>query len=226
MPINVLILEADQDSAIQIQTIVENLQCNVVGIASDSKTACRIAQENPIDLLIGDIPSRKAQETIERCRTLQQQQHFGIILVANTADTRSIEQLSLLEIRGYLIKPIHQENLEALINYSIFKRPIAEDECYFFDSIYCYCLKCATLFQEKDAIPLNEKEHRLMLALVELGGAPLSHKVMEYKVWGDKTISPNTRRQFIHRFKAKVPFFPLKVIRGLGYRIEEVPQEV
>ncbi len=225
MTTNVLILEADQEIAIQIQTIAESLKCSVLGIAPDGKTACRIAKKSPIDLLVGDILSDDAHETIERCRTLQQRQHFGIILVANTADTQSIRQLSLLDIHGYLIKPIHRENLEALIHLAIFKRSVVEDECYFFDTVYCYCLKCTTLFQDNEAIVLNEKEQRLILALIECSGAVLTYEVMEHRIWVGEAVLPNARRQFIYRFRSKVPYFPIKLVKGLGYCIQKSNDE-
>ncbi len=221
MSINILILEPDKKTAIQIQTIAKSLNCYIVGMASDSKTACRIAKKSPIDLFIGDILSGDTQEAIEGCRILQQQQGFSIILVADGADTQAIKQLSPLKINGYLIKPIHLENLKALIRIAIFRKTVAEDECYFFDDVYCYCLKCANLFQDRDTVVLNKKEHRLMLALVECSGALLSHEVMKQRVWGEETVSPSARRQFIHRFRSKAPYFPLKLVKGLGVLYRE-----
>ncbi len=226
MSINVLILEPDKKAAIEIQSIAENLNCHITGMVSDSKTACQIAKENPIDLFIGDILSGDTPEAIERCRLLQQQQDFSIILLADSADAQTIKQLSPLKINGYLIRPTHLENLKALIRIVIFRKTTEDNECYFFDSIYCYCLKRATLFQDKDAVVLNEKEHRLMLALVECAGALLSHQVMEHRVWEGKAISPGVRRQFIYRFRCKAPYFPLKLVKGLGYCIEKIEEEI
>lgn len=225
MSINVLILEPDKKAAIEIQTIAESLNCHIVGMVSDAKTACQIAKKSPIDLFIGDILSGDTPEAIERCRVLQQQQDFSIILVADGADTQAIKQLAPLKINGYLIKPIHLENLKALIRITIFRKSISDDECYFFDSVYCYCLKCTTLFQDKDTVVLNEKEHRLMLALIECDGALLSYEVMEHRIWEGEAVLPNARRQFIHRFRSKVPYFPMKLVKGLGYCIEKVEEK-
>jgi len=40
------------------------------------------------------------------------------------------------------------------------------------------------------------------------------------RIWGESPIDGNTRRQLVYRFKQKAPYFPLKLVKGFGYRIE------
>lgn len=65
-----------------------------------------------------------------------------------------------------------------------------------------------------------------MLSFVECDGALLSHEMMEQKIWERETISPSARRQFVHRFRSKAPYFPMKLVKGLGYCIEKAEDEI
>ena len=220
MPVNTLILEPDKEISAQIHRVARSVECDIVGLASNTDEACYIAHNNPIDLLVGDILSEKESESIQRCRALQSQQHFSIILVTDTVESQILEKLAFLEFVGYLTKPINEENLKVLIFIAKFRKSTQKtQERYSFDDTYTYCFVCATLFRDENSVEMTLREHRLILALIESDGELLPYDVMEHKVWQGEQISLATRRQFIHRFRSKVPYFPLRLVKGLGYRI-------
>jgi two-component system response regulator QseB len=71
---------------------------------------------------------------------------------------------------------------------------------------------------------LSNKEFAILIALLEIPGAPLSKSQLEEKLYGwDDSTQSNTIEVFIHGLRKKLGSKWIKNIRGLGYFIPKIP---
>jgi two-component system OmpR family response regulator/two-component system response regulator QseB len=122
---------------------------------------------------------------------------------------------------GYLVKPFREDELETMITLSMIKSQTQSAQArYVIDEDYSYCYKTQKLLLDGKEVPLTTSENKLLLALIRANGAPVSHEILDYELWNGGLVGESTRRQLIHRLRQKAPNFPIKPVKGMGYKLE------
>ncbi len=223
MTLNILIVEDEKIVALHISRVVRRLGHSVSGVYPTGAPAVSAAQREGCDLLITDIRIDGEPDGIETAATIRKMCGCAVIFVTAYRDMQTLRRAAEIEHEGYLVKPFREEELETLLQLAAIRRRDngAPHRKTSIDAVYTYCRECRTLFQNDDPVDLTEKEHRLLRALLATPDGMLPHGRLDEAVWGDSPVDANARRQLVHRFKRKAPFFPLELVKGVGYRLQK-----
>ncbi len=221
MNLKILIIEDETIVALHIKKTVTMLGHTVIKIVKNSTDALVIAKKSKINLMISDINIQGDVDGVECCKTLQKLYNIPVIFITAYRDAITLEKASHVDFIGYLVKPFREDELETLIQLAILKYGLlTKQDRYVICDRYSYCYNTDELFFNNDKIELTKKENKLLLSLIEANGSVVFYSTLEYKVWEGKQVSESSRRQLVHRFKQKLPHFPLELAKGFGYKLK------
>lgn len=220
MSLHILIIEDKTITALHIKQTVEDAECKVVAIVKNAKDAMQIAKENRIDLIISDINIEGDLDGIECCEMLQKEYSIPTIFLTAYRDANTLKRASTVEFVGYLVKPFRDDELQMMIELATYKYKLQEkiDRCII-SNTYSYSFKTKELYHHSSKIDLTAKETSFINLLTKQANSTISYAIMEEKVWDKKQTTEGTRRQFVRRFKQKLPNLPLELIKGIGYKL-------
>jgi two-component system response regulator QseB len=178
------------------------------------------------DLMILDLclPDYSGLELIRAIRNQNNKIPIIIITAKDTIQDRIIGLDAGAD--DYLIKPFSLHELLARFR-AIFRRlggrsdPLIE--------YYGLTLNPKTFeaMLDDETHKLSNKEFAILLALLEVPGAPLSKSQLEEKLYGwDDSTQSNTIEVFIYGLRKKLGSNWIKNIRGLGYFIPKIPSNI
>jgi DNA-binding response OmpR family regulator len=221
MKLKVLIIEDESIVALHIKKTVIVSGHSVVNIAKNSSEALEYAKNTRADLVISDINIDGDIDGIECCKILQSKYNIPVVFVTAYRDIETLRKASEVDFIGYLVKPFREDELETMINLVVLKYGfISEKAKYVINDIYSYCYKTGELFYNDNPVELTKKEQGLLLSLIEANGSVISYSTLEHSIWQGEQVGDGARRQLLYRFKQKAPNFPIKLLKGLGYKLE------
>lgn len=221
MKLNVLIIEDDIIVAMHIEKSVQQFGHHVVGVARSADEAFKIAENNTIDLVLSDIQIEGNIDGIECSKKLRSLYAVPVIIISAYNDMQTLMNATSLEFAGYLIKPFREEELKTLLDLIVIRQKngmVVKKE--FIGNGYEYSIEHQTLYFHGEIMELTQKEHQFLKALLKSNGAILSYVQFANYIWDGEDVSDEARRQLVYRFKQKLPEFPLKLIKGIGYKLE------
>lgn len=217
----VLIIEDDSIVAMHIRETVQGHGHEVIGVAKNAERALEIAEKNHPDLIISDINIEGEEDGIACSKQLQKTYHSKVILISAYNDMATLKNASTLDFIGYLIKPFREDELLTLIDLIVLKGKTEEtDKREKIDQLYSYCFHHQTLYREDDVIELTQKENSFLEALINANGAIVPYEHFSHIIWDGEEVSDEARRQLVYRFRQKLPDFPFKLVKGMGYKLE------
>lgn len=218
--INILLIEDDTLISMQLENLVSSLGHTVVKNIKNSQEILETKFDTQIDLIISDIRIEGDLDGISTSKILLDKYGIPVIFLTAYKDIETLQKASTVDYAGYLVKPFREDELTALINLTILKynlpklhlRVTINDE-------YSYCMKTNELFFNDKTISLTKSEITFLQLLINAKGEIVTYETIENSIWGNNSVSNETRRQLIYRFKQKVPKLPLKLEKGVGYRL-------
>lgn len=215
-----MIIEDDSIVALHIKETVESRGHHIIGVAKRAKDALDIAQKEKPDLVISDINIEGEIDGIDCCKRLQKAHSCLVILISAYNDMATLKSASSLDFLGYLIKPFREDELLTLLDLVVLRD---EEEVVLIrekiDEVYSYCSRQYTLYKHEEVIELTQKENSFMEALIKANGAIVPYDHLAYLIWDNEVVSDEARRQLVHRLKQKLPNFPFKLVKGIGYKL-------
>ena len=118
---NVLIVEDEALVALEIRELVEHLGHNVSAVIDTAEGAVQYALASKPDLIIMDIRLKGAMDGIEAASIIKKSASVPIIFLTANSGDEFLERAKLAEPYGYLLKPVHEEQLESAIRMTIHK---------------------------------------------------------------------------------------------------------
>lgn len=223
MELKVLIIEDSSIVAMHIERTVEYYGHQAVAVVGSSEEALAAAKKHKLDLVLSDIDIEGEMNGIDTCKILQKKYRLPVILISAFNDLPTLKNASTLDFIGYLIKPFREDELKTLLDLTVLR---AEDNDMthkreIIDHRYSYCPQHQTLYRYEEVIDLSQKEHSFLVALLGAKGAIVSYSSFAHAIWEDEDINDDTRRQLVYRFRQKIPDFPLKSLKGIGYKLEK-----
>jgi len=222
MKMSVLIIEDDSIVAMHIRETVQGHNHQVVGVVKSAESAFRVAREKAVDIVISDINIEGEMDGISCCKVLQESYHVSVILVSAYNDMATLQNASSLDFTGYLIKPFREDELLTLLDLIALREKRKEHpQRKKLNKVFSYCPKHQTLYKEDQVVELSQKEKTFLEALIRANGAIVSYQYFIDMIWDGEEVSDVARRQLVFRLKQKLPGFPLKLVRGVGYKLEK-----
>lgn len=217
--IDILILESDTTTASDLAFMLTGWGCRVAGIAQDHQSAMDYSKHKHIDLVIAETKINGEIDGIESAFILQEIYKTPVIFATSNVDNKTLEQAVKVDFVGYLIKPYREAELLVLIRLTIAKYTLLghqdQDCCG-----YVYDVELNKIYCDDTEIVLTVHEKLLFLLLFQQRGSLVTYEKIDEVIWNDEYVSDDTRRQLLHRLKAKLPHDSIEIVRGLGYRFK------
>ncbi len=216
----VLVIEDDSMVALHTKKTISFFGHYVVACVKNANDAIKAASEHEIDLVVSDIHIEGNTDGLACSKMLQDKYNIPVILVSAHNDIPTLQRATDIDLTGYLIKPFREDELKTLLDLARLKvQNNAKEKPKILNNDYSYNAKHKTLYKNDAVIELTSKELDFLEALINAKGAILSYENFTYSVWDGEYASDEARRQLVYRFRQKLPDFPLKLVKGVGYKI-------
>ena len=113
--INVLIVEDEALIARQLKKRLEKLGYTVSGVVGTTELAIQSLHANPASLVLMDIVIKGDSDGIDAATRIQNEFKLPIIFLTAYADENTLQRAELARAYGYLIKPVQERELNAMI---------------------------------------------------------------------------------------------------------------
>lgn len=218
---NIAILENDVNTASFLEQTIRQLGHNVIGSFYDANDLIKSINTNCIDLFLLDINIEATIDGIDCARQIyMHNQNIKIVFLTAYKDTTIISQASAVSPIGYLIKPIDQFDIEAIlmivdtnINTCVTtasKQILLKQGCIF-------DLEKSIINNNGKIITLTHNEIKCLSSLIKNKNSCISAEQLMLNIWGDTNERVSSLRELICRLRKKIPDLPLSNIPRVGY---------
>ena len=121
-PARIIIVEDEQITAADIEDIVARLGHQVLAVATSGAAAVEQAESERPDLVLMDIRIKGDMDGIDAARTIRERFDVPSIFLTAHADDSTLDRAKLAEPLGYVVKPFHDTEIQAVIQMAMHKR--------------------------------------------------------------------------------------------------------
>ena len=112
----VLVVEDDFILALVHRKYLEKIGCEITETVTTGADAIRSALENSPDFILMDIRVEGELDGIEAMNEIQKKKNIPVIYVTGNSEPNILERAGQTNMKGFLIKPLHIEDLKKLID--------------------------------------------------------------------------------------------------------------
>jgi|SRR3989344_2186514 len=112
----VLLVEDDFILALVHRKYLEKINCEVVDSVASGEEAIQSSLKNSPDFILMDIRLEGSMDGIEAMIEIQKQQSIPVIYVTGNSEPATIEKAKKTNMIGFLVKPLHLEELKAIVD--------------------------------------------------------------------------------------------------------------
>ncbi|MCX9083139.1 MAG: ATP-binding protein [Candidatus Methanoperedens sp.] len=120
----ILVVEDEAITAMDIQRRLKNLGYNVPVVVSSGEKAIEKVKENNPDLVLMDINLNREMDGIEAASQIHSFSDIPVIFMTAYSDEKTIERAKITEPYAYMLKPIKERELQINIDIAFFKHKI------------------------------------------------------------------------------------------------------
>lgn len=227
MKTKILIVEDEILVALDIESLLNKMNFNVVGIATNYDEAILSVKESTPDIILMDIHLENSKDGIEATRAIQKIQNIPIIYLTAYHDEKTVNRAIETNPVSYLLKPFKIEELKSTIMLALFKinrfnKISIVEKCTPLGFEYYYDLRNEILYFKTMPIKLSVNERRLLTVLVEAKGAVLSFSEIEYLIWPNEPVSNGALRTLTYRLRMKLEYKIIETIPAVGYKLTPI----
>lgn len=107
----ILIVEDEVVIASDIQTCLEEMGFDVVGIAISATGALSFLETAKIDLVLLDISIKGGMNGIELANTINEKYHLPFVYLTSHSDPKTVQQAVKTKPSGYIVKPFESPDI-------------------------------------------------------------------------------------------------------------------
>jgi CheY-like chemotaxis protein len=124
MPGNLLIVEDEPIVALDLQQELQELGCEVTGLAESADAALRSVEESSPDLALMDIRIDGSMEGIQTARLLRHAYQIPVVFITSYSDKETLTRAALELPYGYLTKPFRSRELQATLSMALYRATV------------------------------------------------------------------------------------------------------
>ena len=246
--INVIIVEDDEITALNLKLSLEKQGYDVLGICDNADDAKEEISNKEPDIVIIDISLQESTDGIELAKGMREEHTIPFIFLTSYSDDEIISQAKTTEPYGYIVKPFDPNSLHATIQMALFKyeqeknrennintfnsnrlnldkllyeKRLSDQPIVQFGNGYHIDINLSETFYKEKKIRLTKKENLFLRLLVAQLGQVISFaQAMEY-VWEESGATENSVRTLVWRLRNKLETDIIKNASGIGYYIDE-----
>ena len=244
---DILIVEDDEITALNLKISLQKQNYNVVGISHDIHDAKEKIFNLKPEIIIIDISLQDSHDGIELAKEIRNIYGIPFIFLTSYTDDDIISQAKLTEPYGYIVKPFDPGSLHATLQMAFFKynseqtlkeemtalksdklslekllyskQDKNEPIIHFGEDFHLDISICET-FYKGTKIKLTKKENAFLRLLVAQMGVVVSFEQAMKYVWEENGATENSVRTLVWRLRNKLEVDIIKNASGLGYYIE------
>lgn len=120
----ILIVEDEAIIAMQTESSLEYLGYEVTSIVDSGEKAIRKAKEDAPDLILMDIRIKGEIDGIETAEVIRARFDIPIVFLTAHIDDDRLKRAKLMMPFGYIVKPVHEENLKVALEMALYVHSI------------------------------------------------------------------------------------------------------
>jgi len=221
MSARLMIVEDESIVAIELSDYIEDLNYEVVGIASNGEKGFKMAMEFRPDVILMDVNLYGDEDGIDLAKRIKQEFSCAIIYITAFTDAKSLERAIETDPASYLTKPFNHKELEVAIKIALKRSVLQQDDKrggVEIDHEFSYDPFEQQLLCRGEFVHLTKQEKALLKLLIEAKGQLVSIVDVETDLWPDKFTSESTRRGVVSRLRSKLKYQFIETVSGQGYR--------
>jgi len=217
---NTIIVEDEGMTALFLEDSLNNLNHKVLACFDNAESLMDYLHlHRDIDLIFMDINIKGSMDGITCAeKVMALNPNIGIAFVTSYNDTETINRAKAVSPCGYLIKPIVEGDLEAMLMVlEATKRVPHKKTRAVLTEEFTYDTSVNTLYSNEQLVALTKNETRCLSFLVTNQNNYVSKTQLMVEVWNDEHNKDSSLNELVHRLRKKIPLLPLKNTRNIGY---------
>lgn len=221
-----LIVEDDPTTAAALAGLVRRHQW-VADVREDLESAWKALRETRYDFVLLDLslPDGEGTDLLQKLRRAPAGElpdaKTPVLVISARSQLRS--RLNALDLGsdGYIIKPVHLEEVGAVLRALLRRRTtLAAGQITWHDIV----VDPNSRYVQKAGVPveLTEQEFAVLLALLEDRPKPLSRADIQARS-GNRVGDGGAVEVHVHHLRKKLGDAVIQTVRGVGYRVPEEP---
>lgn len=217
---NILIVEDESIVAMELESYLQKLNYNVVGICTTADEAYEKAINNDVDLILMDIYLINSDGIEATKRIKAKKEKMPIVFITAYMDEETIDRAIAVNPVAYLSKPFNRKELCVAIKLGL--QQYQKQTKYLrgdiiMDEEFSYDTQSGQLICSNEEVHLSKKERKLLELFLKHPNTLISFITMEYELWADKPSNDSRRRTLISRLRAKLRHRFIETLASEGY---------
>jgi len=221
----IAIVEDEGITALFLKETVEDFGHSVIGMFDESNTLLDcLNSDDDIDLVLMDIKINGKLDGLQLAKKLCiEYPSISIVFITSFKDSDTIKDAKDASPLGYLIKPVMESDVEAVLMVveSFNKNHNFEDSNLVNVGKYVYDKTNKTLLLNGEMIQLSQKETICIDILAKNKNSYVSHEQLIINIWDGENNREVSLRELMYRLRKKLPYLNLKNVPKMGYFLSE-----
>ncbi|WP_320036121.1 response regulator [Halarcobacter sp.] len=245
---NILVVEDEIVTAMDIKEALLEFGFNVIGVATNIKKALKLLEENSCDLALLDITLKNGDDGITLSETITKNYDIPFVFLTANDKYTTIERAIKNEPYGYIIKPFKDAELKATVELALKKfsdkkelttkledsqkhyvalekniKENSESSQKRFKTLkfgYVFDKENRKLFLEDAEINLNQKEIKLFEILIKNENCVVANDAIEDYLYDGELVGEGALRGVLFRLRQKINKNLISNHSKMGYKIE------
>ena len=217
----IAVLEDEAITALFLQETLEDLGHHVVGIFDDYYSILEYFKNNgTVDLLFTDIQISSNIDGIDTAKELKKiHPDISMVFITSFKDSVTIARAKELKPSGYLIKPVIESDIEAILMVVESSRETfkTQDGNLIICENYIYNKELKEIYEDGTLVKMSKKERLCLDCLMENINSYTSQKGLILYIWNGESNRVSSLRELIFRLRKKLPGLDIKSVSNTGY---------
>ena len=222
---NIVIVEDEGITALFLQETVEGLGHDVLGVFSEAESLIEtLKTQSDVDLILMDIKIKGKIDGIELAYSISlEYPEISIAFITSFKDTKTIKSAKDALPIGYLIKPVLESDIEALLMVaeSCQKSHKINNTSIINIGKYIYNKLDKSIYLNNKIIELSQKETICIDILAKNKNSNVTFEKLITNIWGKENNREVSLRELVYRLRKKLPDIDIKNISKRGYVLKD-----
>ena len=224
---NIVIVEDEGITSLFLSETLKELGHTILAIVDNALSLYEFCDKNKnIDLIFMDIQIKGSTDGIKAAQKIYTTNNdINYIFVTSFKDSETIKEAQSVEPIGYLIKPIIESDIEAIMMIAEVKtsknKPNIHNNANITIDSFSYNIENRTLFCSNTIVELTHKELKCVDYLFKNKNSFISVEQLINIIWDGEEKGVNSLRELMFRLRKKVPKLNIKNSPKIGYILTE-----
>ncbi len=117
---SIMIVEDEQITAMELQSMLEDMEFEIVSVVDNAEDALEKLRESPPDLILMDIRLPGSMDGVELTKEISSSDPIPVVYLTAHSDPETLERAKETQPAGYLTKPVTEEDLKTTLEVVLY----------------------------------------------------------------------------------------------------------